>query len=91
MIYLFLHSQSHQQCFVNDALTCCFVWSVTLFIKNSEEAGHVLGSEGEAEKEESLGFVLPKPVPPLDVLCDLTEHLCLNRMMVRICTEEDFC
>lgn len=51
-----------------------------MFIKNSEEAEHVLGSEGEAEKEESLGFVLLKPAPPLNVLCDLTEHLCLNRM-----------
>lgn len=58
-----------------------------MFIKNSEEAEHVLGSEGEAEKEESLAFVLPKPAPPFNVLCDLTEHLCLNRMMVRICTE----
>lgn len=58
-----------------------------MFIKNSEEAEHVLGSEGEAEKEESLGFVLLKPAPPLNVLCDLTEHLCLNRMMVRVYTE----
>ena len=62
-----------------------------MFIKDSEEAEHVLGAEGEAEKEESLGFVLQKSLPPLNVLCDLTEHLCLNKMMVRICTEEDLC
>lgn len=62
-----------------------------MFIKDSEEAEHVSGSEGEAEKEESLGFVLQKSFPPLNVLCDLTEHLCLNKMMVRICTEEDLC
>lgn len=57
-----------------------------MFIENSEEAKHVLGSEGEAEKEERFDFALQKLTLPLNVLRDLTEHLRLHKMMVTILT-----
>ena len=51
----------------------------------------MLRSEGKAQKKKRLDFALQKLAPPLNVLRDLAEHLCLNKMMVKILNEEYFC